>query len=369
MAVYKDPKPTKNGRAWYFKFSYKDAFGATKQYRSKRYLTKKEAADAERMFLVTSTDKVEDNNMTFKDLYDEFRMHNDEIMKDTTKYGYDNKEKFIECFFHIKVKDFNIMQFEQWKREINKLNISLRYKNDIYKFLKSILNFGVKWHNLNFQAVYNKMTKFQDPNERRKEMAYYTYDEFKKFISNEEDLRWKCVFEILYYCGLRKGELKGLTWKDIYFDKKVLSVNKQITQQNNRVKFEFSDTKTRDSRRIVPITKVLLNDLKMLYEQDKKEYYGFNDDFFVVSDAKPIADSNIYLRRTKLATLAGLKVIRIHDFRHSCASLLINNGANVTLVAKYLGHTKIEETLNTYSHMFSTALDSVVSVIDRLEDD
>ena len=102
----------------------------------------------------------------------------------------------------------------------------------------------------------------------------------------------------------------------------------------------------------------------MLYEQDKKDYYGFNDDFFVVSDAKPIADSNI-----QLANLAGLKVIRIHDFRHSCAPLLINNGANVTLVAKYLGHTKIEETLNTYSHMFSTALDSVVSVIDSLEDD
>lgn len=112
----------------------------------------------------------------------------------------------------------------------------------------------------------------------------------------------------------------------------------------------------------------MLNELKILYEQDKKEYYGFNDDFFVVSDAKPIADS-IYLRRTKLATLAGLKVIRIHDFRHSCASLLINNGANVTLVAKYLGHTKIEEILNTYSRMFSTALDSVVSVIDSLEDD
>lgn len=125
----------------------------------------------------------------------------------------------------------------------------------------------------------------------------------------------------------------------------------------------FRILRQRDSRRIVPITKVLLNDLKMLYEQDKKDYYGFNDDFFVVSD------SNIYLRRTKLATLAGLKVIRIHDFRHSCASLLINNGANVTLAAKYLRHTKIEETLNTYSHMFSTALDSVVSVIDSLKYD
>lgn len=69
-----------------------------------------------------------------------------------------------------------------------------------------------------------------------------------------------------------------------------------------------------------------------------------------------------------MANNAELKCIKIHGFRHSCASLLINNGANVILVAKYLGHTKIEKTLNTYSHMFSTALDSVVSVIDSLEE-
>ena len=105
----------------------------------------------------------------------------------------------------------------------------------------------------------------------------------------------------------------------------------------------------------------------MLYELNKKEMFGFNDEFFVVSDAKPIADSTIYDRRTKLAEAADLKSIRLHDFRHSCASLLINNGANVTLVAKFLGHTKIEETLNTYSHMFSTALDNVVSITDNLE--
>lgn len=157
--------------------------------------------------------------------------------------------------------------------------------------------------------------------------------------------------------------------KDIYFDKKVLSVNKQITQLNNHTKFEFSDTKTKDSYRIVPITKVLLNDLKILYEQSKKEYCNFKDDFFVVSNARSISDTAIYDRRTLITNKARLKSIRLHDFRHSCASLLINNGANVTLVAKFLGHTKIEVTLNTYSHMFSTALDSVVSIIDSLEED
>ena len=137
----------------------------------------------------------------------------------------------------------------------------------------------------------------------------------------------------------------------------------------NKGKFEFSDTKTKDGKRIVPITKFLLNDLKELYEHDKSTIAKFNDDFFVCSGCRPIADSTLYLYRSNMADKAGVKRIRIHDFRHSCASLLINNGANVTLVVKYLGHTKIEETLNTYSHMFSTALDSVVSVIDSLEND
>lgn len=369
MPIYKDNEITKNGKSWFFKVNYQDAFGNNKQFRSKKFATKKEAQEAERNYLVTSTNKIEDNKMTFKDLYDDFRKHNDRIMKPTTIYGYKNKEKYIECFYKIKAKDFNIIQYNEWKQMIDNTPIATRTKNDIYKFLKSILNFGVKWHGFNYSDVYNKMVNFNNPKERKKEMSYYTYNEFKKFISEEDDLKYKVIFEILYYCGLRKGELKGLTWKDIYFDKKILSVNKQITQLNSRKGFEFSDPKTKESNRIVPITKSLLNDLQKLYEQDKKTYYNFNDDFFVASDNRPLADSTLYFRRTKLANKAGLKKIRIHDFRHSCASLLINNGANVTLVAKYLGHTKIEETLNTYSHMFSTALDSVVSVIDSLEND
>lgn len=64
--------------------------------------------------------------------------------------------------------------------------------------------------------------------------------------------------------------------------------------------------------------------------------------------------------------LAGLKHIRIHDFRHSCASLLINSSASVTMAAKYLGHTKIEETLNTYSHLFQCVLDGVINIINDL---
>lgn len=59
------------------------------------------------------------------------------------------------------------------------------------------------------------LINFNDPNELPKEMEFYTYEEFKKFISVEEDIKWICLFKVLYYCGLRRGELRGLTWKNI----------------------------------------------------------------------------------------------------------------------------------------------------------
>ena len=78
----------------------------------------------------------------------------------------------------------------------------------------------------------------------------------------------------------------------------------------------------------------------------------------------PLSATTLLDRKTKNAFMARVKDIRIHDFRHSCASLLIDSGANITLVAKYLGHTKIDETLNTYSHMYQNRLDTIVNIIE-----
>ena len=70
-------------------------------------------------------------------------------------------------------------------------------------------------------------------------------------------------------------------------------------------------------------------------------------------------------RRKKNAELAGVKIIRIHNFRHSCASFLISCGANVMVVARYLGHAKIDETLNTYTHLFNKDLEKVVNIFNE----
>lgn len=104
----------------------------------------------------------------------------------------------------------------------------------------------------------------------------------------------------------------------------------------------------------------------MLKERDSK-LHGFSNYFFVAGDAFLISSNAVTDRKNWNCHLAELPQKRIHDFRHSCASLLINSGANVSVVIKYLGHTKIEETLNTYTHLFSTALNEIVNVIDNLE--
>lgn len=77
--------------------------------------------------------------------------------------------------------------------------------------------------------------------------------------------------------------------------------------------------------------------------------------------------AHILRPKNKYTQLAGVIQIRIHDFRHSCASVLINNGASIMLVAKFLGHAKIDETLNTYLHLFKNKMDEIVQTMNNLE--
>lgn len=111
----------------------------------------------------------------------------------------------------------------------------------------------------------------------------------------------------------------------------------------------------------------LCEDLLKLYN-DVSQHSNFKSTWFVFGQADiPIVADNPNERQKMLCKKSNVKKIRIHDFRHSCASLLINNGANVTIVAKYLGHTKVEETLNTYTHMFESSLNSVVDIINKID--
>lgn len=172
---------------------------------------------------------------------------------------------------------------------------------------------------------------------------------------------------MLYYCGLRKGKLRGLQWKDIDLERKTLSVRKQISDCCGTVKkFKFVVPKTQNSIRTLKMLKILTNSLKKA-KLEAKQLNGFNENNFVAGDAFPISSNDLANRKNTNCEKAGVKQIRLHDFIRSCASLLINKGAYVQVVAKYLGHTKIEETLKTYAHLFISSLNEIVDVIDKLD--
>lgn len=368
MAVRQLPEKnwTKDGRKWMFEVRVKDVNGNTHHYRSKNYFSKKEALQAEKDYLNDINNNGIQDDMTFKELCDLHFDYQKDKVKVTTLKNYKTRREYFKMFDDVKVKNLNIDYFEKWKKDINKKDLATNTKNDLYKYLKSVLNYGIKWQDLTFNNMYKKMTKFDNPDELPKEMDFWTYEEFKKFINVETDILFKSLFETLYYCGLRSGEVRGLDWKDIDFNNKELTVRRNIVVNFDGKKYFITTPKTKSSYRTIPIPDVLLKDLKIL-RKHQDAYYGFNENWFVFGNIDPITKSKMRDRKNRNCKLAGVKQIRIHDFRHSCASLLINNGANITMVAKYLGHTKIDETLNTYSHMFKGKLNNIVDTINKLK--
>jgi integrase len=219
---------TKDGRKWYFKTRIVQKNGLTKQYKSRKYLSRTEAVKAERD-LLSKIDRREINpsDMTFKQLYEEFYEYKSDKVKHTTMRTYRERVKYFTTFDNIKIMDFDIKHYLKWRASINSLPLAVKTKNHYHKFFKEILNYGAKWHDFNFSSIYNKMEKFVDPNATPKEMDFYTYEEFKQFISVETEVKFKGVFEMLYYCGLRRGELRGLTWDNIDLRKKLILIVKR----------------------------------------------------------------------------------------------------------------------------------------------
>lgn len=111
----------------------------------------------------------------------------------------------------------------------------------------------------------------------------------------------------------------------------------------------------------------LYDDFKKYYDEVSK-FKNFSEDFFIFGNDKgltPLTYKQAQRRKGEIANKANVKEIRLHDFIHSCASFLVNNGAPVTMVSKYLGHSNSSETLNTYSHLFNTTSSEVINTINR----
>lgn len=208
-------------------------------------------------------------------------------------------------------------------------------------------------------------------------MSFYTPEEFKKYIEiarkqalekqkKEKNLyEWNfyVFFNIAYYTGLRKGEIHALRWNDI--NGEYLSVKHSITQKlKNRIDVE-TPPKNKSSIRTLQMPLPLI---KILKEHKKRQMQlpSFSEDSRILGDGKCLRDTTIQKKNIQYSSLAKVKTIRIHDFRHSHASVLANMGINIQEVARRLGHSKVEITWNTYSHLYPKEEEKAVAILNAI---
>ena len=367
----KENKITKDGRSWVFIQYSKGLDGKRHQYQSQAYMTEEEAIQAEKIYLNKYKDVEVNHHMTFKEAYTIYYDYQKDKIKDSTLKTYRDRIKYMGLLDNVELVNLNWDLYQKWRAQMNKTNLCDRYKTDIQKFIKQVINFAEKQWDFNLRKFYNKLEPFKTPGALKKEMDFYEPEEFFKFISVVDDLRYKCFFELLYYCGLRRSEARGLQWKHIDFNNKTLTVSQQVLNPSNSnasTEWYISSTKTEASNRTIPISTTLLNDLAELKKTNER-LLKFKQTWFVLGDDVPMATGRMYFYRDKYAEKAGIRRIRLHDFRHSCASALISGAAPITAVSNFLGHSETTETLETYTHMFKKDLANVPKFFDTLEKD
>lgn len=365
MPIYKDKVKTSDGRQYYFVVNYVDTAGKKKNYKSKRFLTKKEASEQEALYRVSMGKSLPTKDTTFSIVIDQYLKEKEETLKPMSLR---DLKIVCECIREplgsVSVSALTTTQFVAFRsstqsKAVNGKQVSTTYKNKILKQLRAIckfaqIRFGIT-QNIPFQYGY-----FTDHNP--KEMDYYTYDEFRQFIAYAPNLKFKAFFTTLFMCGTRCGEANALQFKNYDFEKHTISISKTITTKM-KVGGEYLITtpKTNGSIRTIPVCTEVSQLIEELWQQSQ------NPNYFIFGGKTAIAETSIQKAKKKMCKEAGLREIRIHDFRHSFASYVVHTGVcnNILVLSRYIGHSNATETLKVYSHLFTQDLTEMVEKLDK----
>lgn len=292
------------------------------------------------------------SEMTFGELVERYLNNLKHNAKESSFYTNQRKiESVILPQFDNKslVTEIKTEQVLNFQNNLIEKGYSLSYRKGIRALLSSIFKSGEL-----YDIYYNPVKKVPNykNNEPRKEMQYFTEKDFQKYISVITDIRDKALFSFLYVMGTRKGETLALQWKDIDFSRKIANINKTVTKDTLGSKtYKITSPKTTNSYRKLDIPDNLLALLKEL----KKSQKNVSKDHYVFGGEKNLPFQTLANLHEKYTQLSRVHKIRIHDFRHSSVSYMINHGENeisaVFTIAKRLGDTT-EQVYKTYGHLF-----------------
>lgn len=348
MPTYKN----KERGTYYCSFYYKDWTGRRKRKKKEGFKTKKEADKFEREFLV----KVQENSdIDFKTLAEVYLEDAKIRVRETTL---ENKKylinlKILPYFKDKLISNITPNDIRQWQNTLKSMNYSLTYLKTINNQLTAIFNFGIKFYGLNTNPCHRAGSMGK---KNADDMKFWTTEQFKTFIEYNDKPISKLAFEVLFWTGIRSGELMALTFNDIDLKNKTININKTYTRLNG--KDIINPPKTPKSKRKVSIPNALCSDIETyitkLYDYNKSDRIFNFTKYFLVHEMKRVCKKS------------NIPVIRIHDLRHSHASLLIELGFTPLLISERLGHEKVQTTLDTYSHLYPNKDTMVSNKLDEL---
>lgn len=310
------------------------------------------------------------SKITMKELIEEWLEHSKNIWSPKTyisnKHWCDN---IIKSLGHIHLQDLNVKLLEDFYNELrNNTTYSDKTIQHHYTIISTALNKAIVWGYI----ITNPNNRIEKPKIRKKEIECYSPEEVSKLIDvlQNEPLKYQALIMLALDSGARRGEITGLTWKDIDFKNCTMNINKS-TQYTKELGIFEKDTKTPTSNRLIYLSQTTLNVLSQYQkEQLKKKMklgskWGNSKRIFTTeygTDMHPDTPSQILER---IINKYQLKRITFHGLRHTCISLQISSGIQAQIISKRAGHSNVTVTHNTYSHFFDNEFKEIANTMDN----
>ena len=352
MSIYKDNVTGK----WRVVYRYTDWTGKTKQTSKRGFPTKREAQMWEHEQMLKHDAKLD---MTFASFYEIYVEDKKERIRDNT-WGTKNniaRTKILPYFGERKIAEIEPKDVIAWQNHLlafkraNGKGYSASYLRKIHSQLSAIFNHAVDFYHLPSNPA-QKAGNIAI--EEYKEMLFWTKEEYLKFadVMMDKPVSYY-AFEMLYWCGIREGELLALTPADFDFTTHTLRINKSYQRLNRED--VITPPKTFKSNRFIKMPQFICDEMQDYMGM----LYGLKEDERIFT----ISKSYLHHEMNRGSKVSGVKRIRVHDLRHSHVSLLINMGFTVLAIADRMGHESIDITYR-YAHLFPSEQTQMAEQLD-----